>query len=108
MLKVIKFKYEVEEMKKILVACGAGVVTSTAAMNKLQEELTARGVDETKYKLGQSSVAEVQSLADQYDMAITTTQYDNDEIKIPVINGLPLLTNIGAEKVIDEVIANLD
>ncbi|CUS25414.1 PTS system sugar-specific IIB domain containing-protein [Paucilactobacillus oligofermentans DSM 15707 = LMG 22743] len=95
-------------MKKILVACGAGVVTSTAAMNKLQEELTARGVDETKYKLGQSSVAEVQSLADQYDMAITTTQYDNDEIKIPVINGLPLLTNIGAEKVIDEVIANLD
>ena len=53
-------------MKKILVACGAGDVTSTAAMNKLQEELTARGIDEAKYKLGQSSVAEVQSLADQY------------------------------------------
>lgn len=95
-------------MKKILVACGAGVVTSTAAMNKLQEELTARGIDEAKYKLGQSSVAEVQSLADQYDMAITTTQYDNDEIKIPVFNGLPLLTNIGADKVVDEVIAQLD
>ncbi|MFH5811676.1 PTS sugar transporter subunit IIB [Companilactobacillus sp. FL22-1] len=95
-------------MKKILVACGAGVVTSTAAMNKLQEELDARGISQDEYKLGQSSVAEVENLSSQYDMAITTTQYDNDAIKIPVINGLPLLTNIGVDSVIDEVIAKLD
>ncbi|MES5119919.1 PTS galactitol transporter subunit IIB, partial [Lactobacillus gasseri] len=77
-------------MKKIIVACGAGVVTSTAAMNKLNEELTDRGFNEgTDYKLVQTSVQQVQSMA---DAAITTTQYDNDEIKIPVLNGLPLLT----------------
>lgn len=95
-------------MKKILVACGAGVVTSTAAMNKLQEELEKRGISTDEYQLGQSSVAEVQSLASQYDMAITTTQYDNDAIKIPVINGLPLLTNIGVDTVIDKVVKELD
>ncbi|AVK64040.1 PTS galactitol transporter subunit IIB [Lactobacillus sp. CBA3606] len=94
-------------MKKILVACGAGVVTSTAAMNKLQEELANRGISTDEYTLGQSSVAEVQSLASQYDMAITTTQYDNDAIKIPVINGLPLLTNIGVDTVIDKVVSEL-
>lgn len=94
-------------MKKILVACGAGVVTSTAAMNKLQEELDNRGISTDEYTLGQSSVAEVESLSSQYDMAITTTQYDNDAIKIPVINGLPLLTNIGVDTVIDEVVKEL-
>lgn len=95
-------------MKKILVACGAGVVTSTSAMNKLQEELAKRGISEDKYTLGQSSVAQVESLAPEYDLVITTTQYDNDAIKVPVINGLPLLTNIGIDSVIDEVINKLD
>ncbi|WEV38470.1 PTS sugar transporter subunit IIB [Lactobacillus sp. ESL0680] len=95
-------------MKKILVACGAGVVTSTSAMNKLQEELSNHGIDSDKYTLGQSSVAQVESLANDYDLVITTTQYDNDAIKIPVINGLPLLTNIGVDAVIDEIIDKLD
>ncbi|MDF7671920.1 PTS sugar transporter subunit IIB [Lactobacillus sp. ESL0701] len=95
-------------MKKILVACGAGVVTSTSAMNKLQEELSNRGIDSDKYTLGQSSVAQVESLANDYDLVITTTQYDNDAIKIPVINGLPLLTNIGVDVVIDEIIDKLN
>ena len=95
-------------MKKILVACGAGVVTSTSAMNKLQDELAKRGISEDEYTLGQSSVAQVESLAPEYDLVITTTQYDNDAIKVPVINGLPLLTNIGIDSVIDEVIDKLD
>ena len=91
-------------MKKIIVACGAGVVTSTAAMNKLNEELTDRGFNEgTDYKLVQTSVQQVQSMADEADAAITTTQYDNDEIEIPVLNGLPLLTGIGVDDVIDQV-----
>ncbi|WP_297817194.1 PTS sugar transporter subunit IIB [uncultured Lactobacillus sp.] len=91
-------------MKKIIVACGAGVVTSTTAMNKLNEELSARGYQEgTDYKLMQTSVQQVPSMADQADLAITTTQYDNDEVKIPVINGLPLLTGIGADDIIDKV-----
>ncbi len=91
-------------MKKIIVACGAGVVTSTTAINKLNEELGARGYQEGKdYKLIQTSVQAVASMADEADMAITTTQYDNDEIKIPVLNGLPLLTGIGTDAVIDKV-----
>ncbi|WP_223902152.1 PTS sugar transporter subunit IIB [Lactobacillus laiwuensis] len=94
-------------MKKILVACGAGVVTSTTAMNKLQEELNNRGISTDEYSLGQSSVAQIESLAPEYDLVITTTQYDNDAVKIPVINGLPLLTNIGIDNVIDEVVDKL-
>ncbi|WEV41185.1 PTS sugar transporter subunit IIB [Lactobacillus sp. ESL0684] len=95
-------------MKKILVACGAGVVTSTSAMNKLQEELKKRGITEEQYTLGQSSVAQVQSLSSDYDLVITTTQYDNDEVKVPVVNGLALLTNIGIDQVIDEIIKDLN
>lgn len=91
-------------MKKIIVACGAGVVTSTTAMNKLNEELGKRGYKEgVDYKLIQTSVQSVESMADDADAAVTTTQYDNDDIKIPVFNGLPLLTGIGADAVVDKV-----
>jgi len=33
--------------KKILVACGTGVATSTVVVNKVKESLAARGLDVT-------------------------------------------------------------
>lgn len=32
-------------MKKILVACGSGIATSTVARNKLEEDLQDRGIN---------------------------------------------------------------
>lgn len=91
-------------MPNILVACGAGVVTSTTAMAKIKDALSQKGYQEgTDYKLTQCSVAEVAANSSSADMAVTTTQYDNDEIKIPVLNGLPLLTGIGYEPIIDKI-----
>ncbi|GEK06917.1 PTS galactitol transporter subunit IIB [Schleiferilactobacillus harbinensis] len=94
-------------MKKILVACGAGVVTSTIAIGKLQEELDKRGVPKDEYKIDQASIPEVPSMADDYDLVITTTQYKNPNGK-PVTNGLPFLTNIGLDQTMDEIIKHLD
>ncbi|MCI1857532.1 MAG: PTS sugar transporter subunit IIB [Sporolactobacillus sp.] len=93
-------------MKKILVACGAGVVTSTIAVNKVDEGLKSHGISSDQYKVDQTSIAQVASLADNYDLVITTAQYNN-QIGVPVLNGLPFLTNIGADQLIDQIVKTL-
>lgn len=91
-------------MKKIFVACGSGIVTSTIAINKLKDGLSEKGVDESQYELGQGSVGEIESNASEYDAVVVTSQYESDSVKIPIINGISLLTGIGADDVLNKVV----
>ncbi|QAS70343.1 PTS sugar transporter subunit IIB [Oenococcus sicerae] len=90
-------------MKKIFVACGAGVVTSTIAITKLKEGLEERNIPEDNYKIGQGSVGEIESNAGDYDAVLVTSQYESDNVNIPIINGISLLTGVGADSVIDQI-----
>lgn len=92
-------------MKKIFVACGSGVVTSTIAINKLKDGFDERGISEEDYKIGQGSVGEIESVASDYDAVLVTSQYESDNVKIPIINGISLLTGIGADAVLDKLAA---
>jgi len=92
-------------MVKILVACGTGICTSTMVVDKLKKELEkrAKGKD---IIISQCKVAEVVSKADNYDLVISTTQVSGNVSK-PVISGLPFLTGVGVDKVVDEIIEKL-
>ena len=59
-------------MKKILVACGTGICTSTAVMNKLKKILDDKGF-KGSYELSQCKVAEVPSKSVNFDLCIATT-----------------------------------
>lgn len=87
--------------KKILVICGTGVATSTVVMGKLKTWLDQQGLtkDVTLY---QSKVAEEVNHIDDYDIVVSTTLVP-DSIKEKVIDGVPLLTGIGADKVYSEI-----
>ncbi|MGX9758722.1 PTS sugar transporter subunit IIB [Clostridioides difficile] len=92
--------------KKILVACGTGVCTSTIAINKLKKALEeAKKLD--MVSITQCKVVEVASKAPDYDLIICTTQISSS-IKTPVINGLPFLTGVGMDKLIKEVLEKLE
>lgn len=88
-------------MKKILLACGTGVATSTVVVNRLNEAMKKRGLEGT-FTTVQCKVAEVASKAANFDIVIANTRPPAG-LTVPVINGLPLLTGVGAEKVWDEV-----
>ncbi|WAA09365.1 PTS sugar transporter subunit IIB [Fervidibacillus albus] len=89
-------------MKKIIVACGSGIATSTVALQKLKEGLEERGkLDQVSFT--QCSIPELASAAEGHDVIVTTAQ-GGEELSIPVINGMPLITGINAEQVVDEVI----
>ena len=94
-------------MKKILLACGTGICTSTAAAKKLEKGLDERGWA-GKYKITQCKVMEVPGMSPNYDVCVATTGVPG-EPKCPVIMGAPaLLTGIGVEPIIAKVIEALE
>lgn len=93
-------------MKKIIVACGAGIATSTVALRKLQNGMEARG-KAGAVKFTQTSLAELPSMASGHDLIVTTAQ-GGSGYGIPVIFGLGLITGMGVDKVIDDVIKTLE
>lgn len=94
-------------MKKIIVACGSGVATSTVARNALEEKLKEKGIDATQVSMDQTSIPQLRSKADQFDLAITTGKFTED-IGVPILNGLPFLTGIGEDALVEKVVDVLD
>ncbi|MBB6217415.1 PTS system galactitol-specific IIB component [Anaerosolibacter carboniphilus] len=92
--------------KKILIACGTGICTSTMAANKLKTELEKRG-KLSQVTINQCKVAEVVSKANDYDLIVATTQVSG-QISIPVVMGVAFLTGVGMGKVVDEIIEKLN
>jgi len=91
--------------KKILVACGTGICTSTMAVNKLTNALEKRG-KLACVKINQCKIAELAAKAPDNDIVVATTQV-SAKISVPVVAGTAFLTGIGIEKVVDEIISLL-
>jgi len=89
--------------KRILVACGTAIATSTVVAKAIEEALKARGIDVITR---QCKAAEVKGLAQGYDLIVTTTPVPKD-IGIPVIQTLAFLTGIGKEAVIEDIVKAL-
>lgn len=88
-------------MKKLLVVCGAGHATSTIAVAKVNAWLDKEGLSD-QVKIYQSKIADELNKIDDYDAVISTTIVP-DSIKSKVVNGLGLLTGIGADQIFEEV-----
>jgi PTS system galactitol-specific IIB component len=86
-------------MKKILVACGTAIATSTVVAKKLEEKLKARGV---AVAVDQCKASEVGSKAAGYDVIVTTCEVDDTRGK-PCIRTLSFLTGIGVDADVDKI-----
>ena len=106
---------------RILVVCGTGIATSTAAENKIQEWMGKRGYT---VQTSQCIAAETIMKAGSFrpDVIVTTTKlkivkvekdgktmFNIDGIPdIPAFNGVPFLTGIGEVELVDKIFAALD
>lgn len=86
-------------MKKIIVACGTGIATSTVVCVKIKEALQKAGV---QAEVVQCKVAEIPSKIDDADLVVTTTSFTSD--KVPVIRAISFLTGIGVENDLKKII----
>ncbi|NLN98085.1 MAG: PTS sugar transporter subunit IIB [Eubacteriaceae bacterium] len=86
-------------MKKIAVACGTGIATSTVVTMKIKEALEKNNI---KADVIQCKVAEIGQYEDNVDLIVTTTSYESK--KVPVIRAISFLTGIGMESDIEKII----
>ena len=85
--------------KKILVACGTGVATSTIAAMAIEKEMKARGHE---IIVQQCKVSEINSMIADFDLVVATTQVPF-AVEKPVIVTLAFLTGVGKKDAISRI-----
>ncbi|MEK4803016.1 MULTISPECIES: PTS sugar transporter subunit IIB [Oceanobacillus] len=89
--------------KTILVACGAGIATSTVVNNAVEQLAKDNGID---INLIQIKIAEVGNYLDTADLLVTTAMTQK-EFPFPVINAQTFLTGIGVEDTKQKILEEL-
>jgi PTS system galactitol-specific IIB component len=87
------------QRKVVLVACGTAVATSTVVAHAIEEAMSERGIPVT---IRQCKATEVPGLVEDVDIIVATTPVPGDLGK-PVFKGLPFLTGIGKNQVLDDI-----
>ena len=80
--------------KKVIVACGGAVATSTIAANKVVELAKNNGID---VEICQCRISEIESNLDGTSLIVTTSRVKRD-YSIPLITGMPFISGVGVEK----------
>ena len=89
-------------MKRILVACGNGIATSTVVATKIREKCEDNGIPVTQCKL-----LEGESKAGDFDLLVTTGKFTGGNVNIPVVGAISLLTGINEDATLDEILSHL-
>lgn len=90
--------------KTVLVACGAGIATSTVVNGAIEEIARRNNID---VNLIQIKIAEVESYLDTADLLVTTAM-TKKEYPFPVINARSFLTGIGTEETKKQIVDELE
>jgi PTS system galactitol-specific IIB component len=81
-------------MKTIIIACGAGVATSTIIVDRVNHLLKEHHIDA---KIIQCMASEIDAHVGHADLIITSMKLDKTYDK-PVVTGISLLTGVGREE----------
>ncbi|HDZ6544035.1 TPA: PTS sugar transporter subunit IIB [Staphylococcus aureus] len=90
-------------MKQVLVACGAGIATSTVVNNAIEEMAKEHNI---KVDIKQIKITEVGPYEDTADLLVTTAM-TKKEYKFQVINARNFLTGIGIEETKQQILTEL-
>ena len=80
--------------KKVIVACGGAVATSTITANKVVELAKENGID---IEICQIRISEIESNLSGAVLIVPTSKVKRD-YGIPVITGMPFISGVGVEK----------
>ncbi len=89
--------------KKILVACGTALATSTVVARTLEKELGSRGISVVTE---QCRAVDVPQRVEGFDLVVTTT-FVADTAGVPVVHSVSFLTGIGLERDIEAIVKHL-
>lgn len=89
--------------KLIVVACGAGINTSTIAEDMIRERLEAEGMDDVDVK--RVLIADIDKYIGRMDLVVCMMKIYR-EFDVPQLKGMPFLIGMKAEKqaLLDEIV----
>lgn len=80
-------------MKKILIACGGAVATSTVAADRVRELCKKNGI---QADVQQCRISELGSRTDGTDLIVTTAKVGRD-YGVPVVHGIAFVSGVNVE-----------
>lgn len=86
--------------KTVVIACGAGLATSSMVKNKVDEVLEENNIDADVI---QATLSELNGYDDKADLFITTMKVSSN-YSTPVVHGSAYLTGINEEPVTEQVV----
>lgn len=86
--------------KKIVIACGAGLATSTMISQKVEEYLKELSI---KYSLTQCQIYELDMHDGVADLFITSMKIDQSKYKTPIVVGTPFLIGMNEDTIKEEI-----
>jgi len=86
--------------KRILVACGTSIATSTVIADRIRNLCEKHNIP---VKIIQCKVPEVRSLAEGMDLIVASTRIPSG-INVPYVNGVSYLSGIGMENTDQEIL----
>ncbi|ERK29010.1 MULTISPECIES: PTS sugar transporter subunit IIB [Clostridium] len=89
--------------KRILVACGAGIATSTVVCDRVERLVKENGIDA---EVIQCKIAEVASKQEGADLIVSTTILPTT-YSIPALKATAYITGIGTEKLDEKILSYL-
>ncbi len=89
--------------KTLLIACGAGIATSTIVVNKVEELVKKNNLD---VNIKQIKIAEAVSLQNEADLIVSTTMLPTT-YTIPAIIATAYITGVGEEELEEEILSHL-
>lgn len=89
---------------RILVACGTGAATSTHVATRIREELGSKGLEVVTT---QCRIQDIGVNLTGIDLIVTTSRVEKS-YDVPLFNGIPILTGMGAEQLYNKIMKALN
>lgn len=89
--------------KRVIVACGGAVATSTVAANKIVELCKREGID---VEIVQLRVSEIGINCQNVDLIVTTARVKKD-YGVPLENGMAFISGIGIAEAESKILRHL-
>ncbi|NBI42441.1 PTS galactitol transporter subunit IIB [[Haemophilus] felis] len=90
--------------KKIIVACGGAVATSTLAAEEIRELCEEHHIP---LELVQCRVNEIDTYLDDADLICTTSKVTRDFGGIPLVHGMPFVSGVGIDELKEKILTIL-
>lgn len=91
--------------RNILVICALGYATSTMIKKAIYDFITDHGVK--NWSVDAIGINMAADYVRKADIIVSSLELKKEDYKVPVFNGVPLISGIGKEAVLNEILAEI-